>query len=107
MSRRVLLDPTAVDDLREQSDYFAESSIDTAARFLRAANETFENLARMPGMGSRQQFHSKRLQGLRRWQVQGFPAHLVFYRTHEEAVEILRVLHGARDIETILEDEPA
>ena len=39
-----------------------------------------------------------RLAGLRVWRVEGFEKHLVFYRTAETIVEIVRVLHGARDL---------
>jgi len=36
----------------------------------------------------------------------GFPNHLVFYRVFDAEVEIVRVLHSARDMDTIaLEDE--
>ena len=37
--------------------------------------------------------------------VPGFENHLIFYRVTEEAIEVFRVLHGARDIEAILSEE--
>ncbi len=39
------------------------------------------------------------------WFVQGFERHLIFYRVLDDEVEILRVLHAARDIEGIFDDE--
>jgi toxin ParE1/3/4 len=46
-----------------------------------------------------------RLHGLRSWRMRGFESWLVFYRVTEEAVEIVRVLHGARDLEAAFESE--
>lgn len=44
--------------------------------------------------------------GLRRWPIQGFEKHLIFYLVFENTIDIVRVLHSARDIEGILEEEP-
>jgi len=41
---------------------------------------------------------------LRRRPVRGFENFLIFYRESGGRVEIIRVLHGARDIESLLED---
>lgn len=42
------------------------------------------------------------LVGIRTWAVDGFPNHVAFYRTIEGGIEVIRVLHGARDIDRIL-----
>jgi toxin ParE1/3/4 len=39
------------------------------------------------------------------WRANGFDSHLIFYRARESGIEIIRVLHGARDIGPILADE--
>ncbi len=39
------------------------------------------------------------------WPIRGFENYLVFYRPIEEGIEVTRVLHGARDIRGILEEE--
>jgi plasmid stabilization system protein ParE len=38
--------------------------------------------------------------------VTGFENILVFYRTREGVLEIVRVLHGARDLEALFGKEP-
>jgi toxin ParE1/3/4 len=43
--------------------------------------------------------------GLRRWPVPGFRNYLVFYRSVGADVEIVRVLHAARDINVALEED--
>jgi plasmid stabilization system protein ParE len=33
--------------------------------------------------------------------VSGFPKHLIFYRVEKDTLLILRVIHGARDLESL------
>ena len=42
---------------------------------------------------------------LRTWLSPAFRNYLIFYRELPDGVEIVRVLHGARDIQRILENE--
>ncbi|MBI4604738.1 MAG: type II toxin-antitoxin system RelE/ParE family toxin [Planctomycetes bacterium] len=37
--------------------------------------------------------------------MRGFEQHLVFYRPVEDGIEVVRVLHGARDLRAILGEE--
>lgn len=50
------------------------------------------------------EFASSHLQGIRRWKVKGFPNFLIFYRSTDEGVEIIRILHGARDLDAIFQE---
>ena len=34
--------------------------------------------------------------------VKGFENHLIFYLSHSGGIDVIRVIHGARDIENIL-----
>lgn len=38
------------------------------------------------------------------WRVPGFERHLIFYRESAAAIEIIRVLHGTRDLPGLFED---
>ncbi len=60
----------------------------------------------MPALGVARRFENPRLEGLRMFSVLGFRRHLVFYRPTAAGVEVVRVLHGARDISSILAAEP-
>ena len=73
--------------------------------FLDAVEETFQDFERMPRMGTKREFQDARLSGVRMWRVKAFPKHLIFYRSIEDGVEIIRVLHSARDIESRFSDE--
>lgn len=72
-------------------------------RFLDAAGATFRELARKPDLGALGEFRSPYLAGIRRWRVKGFKNYLIFYRQREDGIEVIRVLHGARDIEAIFD----
>jgi plasmid stabilization system protein ParE len=37
--------------------------------------------------------------------VKGFEKYLIFYRVFDNYIEIVRVLHSAQDIDSIMEDE--
>ena len=92
-------------DLLELSLYIAQDNPEAAHRFLQAAEETFQDLERLPKIGATREFQDDRLSGMRIWLVKGFPRHLIFYRPIEDGVEIIRVLHSARDIKGLFSDE--
>jgi toxin ParE1/3/4 len=102
---RILRTDAALNDLNEQAKFIQRDSPEAAIRFLAAAEATFHRLAAMPELGERQQFGLERLAGLRAWQVRGFDNHLIYYRPIEGGVEIIRVLHAARDVAAIFEDQ--
>jgi toxin ParE1/3/4 len=89
----------------QADDLAQEASLETALRFYDAARTTFEKLARMPGIGERRDSSKPRLAGLRVCRIEGFEKHPVFYRPVDDGVEIVRVLHGGRDIDSVLESE--
>ena len=96
----------ALQDLIGLADYIALDNVEAAYRFLDAAEETFRDLEGMPFMGSSRDFQNTALEGIRMWRVKDFPRHLIFYRPIKDGVEIIRVLHSARDIAGLFfEDE--
>jgi len=52
-------------------------------------------------MGVKRNFIRSELSGVRSWTVTGFENYLIFYRPVEGGIEILRVVHGARDLENL------
>lgn len=97
--------PIVIRDLIEQATYIAQDNLDTAERFLVVAEETFQLLGRMPGIGKLCRFSNPQLSSIRQYPVKGFKNYLIFYRATASEVEVLRVLHGARDMEAILEED--
>jgi len=66
---------------------------------LEAAYGTFQELARMPGMGRTRIFPKARLHNLRSFRIQGFENYLIFYSPIQDGVEVFHILRGARDLE--------
>ncbi len=102
MSRRVILRPEVPDDLHSIVAYLEQRSVAAADRFVEAVFATWNDLAAHPGKGSPKHFPRTGLTGVRSWPVPGFPNHLVYYQTHPDAVIILAVVHGARNVPAIL-----
>jgi toxin ParE1/3/4 len=46
-------------------------------------------------------FRLPALHGVRRVAIPRFPKHLIFYRFDDDEIFILRVVHGARDLERL------
>jgi len=99
VKRKLLKLPEAKRDLVEIADYIARDSIDAALRFLDAADATFRDLLDFPGMGPVRDVGTERLGEMRSWAIRGFANYLIFYTVTPEAIEIVRVLHGAQDID--------
>jgi len=100
---RVLVRARARRDILQNAGYLEEKGGEALAqRFVDAAQETFEALAVMPRAGVRCGFTRRSLERVRRWPVKGFENWLVFYLPKRDGVEILHIIHGARDIEGLL-----
>jgi toxin ParE1/3/4 len=86
-----------------QVAYIGERNLDAAERFLVAAEETFLKLAEMPQMGRLREFSQPHLADIRSWPIRGFENYLIFYRAMAIGIDVLRVIHGARDIDRLFE----
>jgi len=97
---RVVVLPAADQDLDEQALYYLDRGAPkTATRWFDQAAATFVFLAEHPEV--RLQTSRQSFWGIRSWPVSGFDRHDVFYRLTEEGIAVVRVLHGARDLENI------
>ena len=93
---RLLKRPEAESDLDEIWWYIAQDSPDNADRFLDRLQERFLALADFPKMGTRRDDIQA---GLRSQPVENY---LIFYFPLADGIEIVRVLHGSRDVENLL-----
>jgi toxin ParE1/3/4 len=94
--------PEAHRDLDEIAECIALQNLDAAIRFCLAVEDAASKLAEMPGMGSLREFSKPALAQLRSWPIKGFRNYLLFYQPSPDGIEVLRIIHGARDIESIL-----
>ena len=88
-----LISPEALDDLQSIWDFIASDSVPFADKMLDEFFDAFEKLARWPGQGHTRSDLTNRK--VRFWPVGSY---LVVYRENPEALQIVAVLHGARDV---------
>ena len=95
--------PAARRDLIHHIVYLAEhAGLATAQRFRQAAQQTYEELAEMPQIGTAGKVRQGRFADVRLWRVRGFENYLIFYRPLADGVQIERVIHAAQDYQRIL-----
>lgn len=98
---RALVLPKAQEDIAESADFIARDSLDTALRFFESVEATFQFLVGHPEAGSTREYSAHVLKGTRVWPVKDFENWLIFYQVTESKVLVIRVLHGARDINNL------
>lgn len=97
---RVTRRPLAAADIFEIWDYIAEDSLPAADRWIDKLDQQLELLATQPMMGrSREELAAR---------VRSFPfgRYVIFYEPIGDGIDVVRVLHGARDIDTIFGNDP-
>lgn len=83
--------------------YIGKDRSAAAVRFLAAARKALELLATMPEMGTILEFETETLSGIRYFAIPRFKNYVIFYRPLYDGIEVLRILHGARDIRSLLD----
>ena len=103
MSGRYTVKPKADQDLDDYADYLArEASLEVALRFYAEAHNTFTLMAAHPNIGWPARLNLPQLESLRVFRVSGFERMLILYRPLPAGVDILRVVHGSRDLQGLL-----
>ena len=87
----LLYTPEAAEDLRQIVEYIAANNLSASIRWLDDTEALCNMLAARPDIGERMQ--TKRFGAVRR---HGSGNYVVYFRPIADGVEILRVLHGAR-----------
>jgi toxin ParE1/3/4 len=100
VSLRLFIHTQASEDIDQYAGRIGEDSPRAAARFQESALDTAQWLTEFPGAGH--VVRMRRNEGLRVCAVRGFPNHLIFYREHAGLLEVVRIVHGARDLPRVL-----
>jgi toxin ParE1/3/4 len=90
--RRLIWSSPAIREIAAIADHYAETSPSLAADILRRIDEAPALLRERPLIGS-----PAGLRGARKWPVRKTPFILLYQVTADRDVEVLRVLHSARD----------
>lgn len=100
---RLVVSDAAATDVVEQADWYStQSGKDLAERWEAAVTSAIMRALHRPSTGTPCHFQAAELHDLRRTAISGFPRHLLFYRFDRRVVFILRVVHGARNLEALL-----
>jgi plasmid stabilization system protein ParE len=99
-SARFVLTPPARDDLAEISAYTRRDSVQAARRVRTELREAMRRLAQSPLTGHLREDLTD--EAVRFWTVYSY---VIVYDPSSRPLQILRVLHGARDVRRIMEEE--
>ena len=96
---RITRRPLAAADVLEIWNYIAEDSIEQADRWVDRLDEKLGLIAGQPLMG--------RARNELAVDIRSFPfgRYVVFYVPIEDGIDVVRVLHSARDVDAIFADE--
>ncbi|WP_066380652.1 type II toxin-antitoxin system RelE/ParE family toxin [Anabaena sp. CA = ATCC 33047] len=94
----ILKKPLAEADLLDIWNFIANDSFEKADRVLQKIDSQLKILASNPGMGRKR---DSLVPNLRSFPVGNY---LIFYRPINQGIEVIRILHGARDIPSLFED---
>ena len=98
MSKYIISLP-ASRDLQQIAEYFATENVEAGEKLLQEFNRKCRQLVSFPKMGK--QYEDLR-PGLRGIPLDGY---IIFYQTMNENIEIVRVVSGRRNLESLFEGE--
>lgn len=104
MKLRIAIRRRYDDDLAEHFAAIFKDKPEPAFRFLKVAEESAERLAENPRIGTVFETDVPHLQGIRSYPMpHRFRNHVIFYLVLDDRIELLTMLHGARDVSSVLE----
>jgi toxin ParE1/3/4 len=92
---QIIISPEARADLLEIWQYIAADNFEAADGVLSSINDKAQSLLAHPEMGRTREELAPVIRSI------AVGSYLIFYRISDGNIEIVRVLHSARDIETI------
>ncbi len=100
--RPVVVQRRAEQDLFDAVDHYAALAPAVLGRFLAEFDRVMASIGRSPNLGSPSFADQLDVPDLRYQPLKGFP-YAAFYLSDDEQVTVIRVLHHARDIATLLD----
>ncbi len=100
MSLRVVQTPESLADIALQAEGYAQrANVALAERFTEALKITVRLLADHPWIGKETDYPHPKLARIRLFLMhKPFDKHLVFYRVCGDTLDIVRIVHGMRDL---------
>ncbi len=97
----------ARDDVTGQFRYYLVklNLPEVPVRFKEAVKRAVKAMSEQPRSAPPYRLRNPKLQNLRAWPIPGFEAIRLYFLVEDEAIKIIRILHGKRDVRRILEQE--
>lgn len=96
---RVTRRPLATTDILDIWDYIADDSVEQADRWVDRLDEKLALIATQPLMGRARVELDAEVRSL------SFGRYVIFYVPTHDGIDVLRVLHSARDIDAMFSDQ--
>ncbi len=97
---RVLRRPEVAEDVASIWEYIADDNVTAADRWINQINERLQLLATQPLMGHARE---ELMPGMRSFP---FGRYVIFYMPIEDGIDVIRLLHSARDIDSAFDEMP-
>ncbi|HSI60642.1 MAG TPA: type II toxin-antitoxin system RelE/ParE family toxin [Ideonella sp.] len=97
---RVLRRPLAGEDIAQIWDYIAEGDLQQADAWVDRLDGKLQLLATQPKMGRARDELAPHLRSM------PLGRYLIFYLPLDDGIDVVRVLHSARDLESLFTNEP-
>jgi toxin ParE1/3/4 len=105
MSLKILQRSQARQDVLDLIAYIGSDNPQAARNLFAAYERTLSLLSKTPDIGWLYPTDNQRLAGLRVFPIGRFRTYLIFYRHTADTIDVIRVLHGMRDLQRILRDQ--
>jgi toxin ParE1/3/4 len=105
MSVPITIRPQAEADIVGIVDGLKAESPKLAQAFVRQLQHSFTLLSDFPLMGALRSYQHPRLHGLRMVPLKQFERYVLFYLPHPHEIQVIRVLHGARDLPSLFAED--
>jgi toxin ParE1/3/4 len=105
MKLKMVQAPRVQSHLIEYYSRIIQDKVVPGERFLEVAAESFERLAESPMIGTAWPTSRRHLAGIRCYPMPGpYRSYVIFYRVVEDSIQVLGILHGARQLDRAVED---
>lgn len=104
MRRGIRRTKQVADDIIAIYRHIRARSRQGAERVLDAIERSIRSLPDTPGIGRRWHSPDPRLEGMRVAVVTPYRNYLIFFRATDHWIEVFRVVHGARELEPIVDE---
>jgi plasmid stabilization system protein ParE len=97
----------SLDDVTRQFRYYLvnQDAPEVAVRFRDSVRRSVKAISAQPAIAPRFILQNPELKTLRSWPVAGFEAVRLYFLLGNDTMRIIRILHGRRNVRTILERE--